>query len=189
MSAGAARLLGGLAGGVALAHGRASGLALIDRTPEGAWASFAAMWVCLPPYLLLRLLTGGPAGKVSLRLFAAEAIGYVLGWFALPMLMLGVAEGMGRRGRFPGFVAAWNWAKPPQLAAMLAAALVAATGLVPGAAADGFALAALLYALWVSWFAARASLGIGGAQAAFVVGADVLIGLFITGVTLALGRG
>jgi len=189
MSAGAARILGGLVGGFTLARGRTAGLALIDRTPEGAWASFAAMWVCLPPYLLLRLLSGGAAGDGTLRFITAEGIGYVLGWFAFPLLMLGVTEGMGRRGRFPAFVAAWNWSKPPQLAAMLAAGLVAVTGLLPGAAADALALAALVYALWLSWFAARESLGIGGAQAGFVVGADVLVGLFVTGLTLTLGRG
>jgi len=184
----AARIVGGVAGAFLLARGRAQGLALIDPSPAGAWASFAAMWLCAPGYVVLRALGGGAGGE-GLRLVAAEAIGYVIGWFAFPLIMLGVAEGLGRRARFPGFVAAWNWSKLPQLLAVLATALLAATGLLPGLAADVLGFGALAYALWLSWFVARESLAIDGTRAGFVVGADVLLGLFITGLTITLSRG
>ncbi|QXM24371.1 hypothetical protein KO353_14160 [Elioraea tepida] len=184
----AARIVGGVAGAFLLARGRAQGMALIDRSSAGAWASFAAMWLCAPGYVVLRSLGGGVGGE-GVRLVAAEAIGYVIGWFAFPLLMVGVVEGMGRRDRFPGFVAAWNWAKLPQLVVVLVAALAAATGLLPGLAADVLGLAALAYALWLSWFVARQALGIDGARAGFVVGADVLLGLFVTGLTITLSRG
>jgi hypothetical protein len=182
------RIVGGVAGAFLLARGRAHGLALIDPTPAGAWASFAAMWLCAPGYLLLRALGGGAGGEGA-RLVAAEAIGYVIGWFAFPLLMVGVTEGLGRRDRFPAFVSAWNWAKLPQLLAVLAAGLVGAAGLLPGAVADALAFGALAYALWLSWFVARETLGIDGARSGFVVGADVVVGLFVTGLTLALSRG
>jgi hypothetical protein len=182
------RIVGGVAGAFLLARGRSHGLLLIDPTPAGAWASFAAMWLCAPGWLVLRVL-GGDAGGEGARLVAAEAIGYVIGWFAFPLLMVGVTEGLGRRDRFAAFVSAWNWAKLPQLVAVLAAALIGAAGLLPGAFAESLALGALAYALWLSWFVARKTLEVDGVRAGFVVGADVLVGLFVTGLTLALSRG
>lgn len=184
-----ARIAGGVAGGFLLARGRADGMALIDASPAGAWASFAAAWLCLPGYLALRLLSDtGPVAD-PLRLVLAEAIGYVLGWFAFPLLMLGIAEGMGRRERFTGFVAAWNWSKVPQLLVMLAASVLGAIGLLPAPALDALAVVALAYVLWIAWFAARAALAVTGGRAAFVVALDMMLGLFITGLTITLGQG
>jgi hypothetical protein len=60
---------------------------------------------------------------------------------------------------------------------------------LPGLAADVLGFGALAYALWLSWFVARESLAIDGTRAGFVVGADVLLGLFITGLTITLSRG
>ncbi len=172
-----------------LARGRADGLALIDASPAGAWLSFASMWLCLPGYLALRLLSYGPAAPVTPRLFAAEAIGYVLGWFVFPLLMLGLCEAIGRQARFPAFVAAWNWAKVPQLAVMLAIAAIGAVGLLPLALLDTVALFGLFCVVWIAWFTARTALGVSGGRAALVVAIDLVLGLFLTGLTITLGRG
>lgn len=182
-------IAGGVAGGFMLARGRADGLALIDLSPAGAWASFAALWLCLPGYLALRLLSDtGPVAE-PLRLVLAEGIGYVLGWFAFPLLMVGVAEGMGRRERFAPFVAAWNWAKVPQLVVMLVATTIGAVGLLPAPLHDVLALFALFYVVWIAWFTARVALSVTGGRAAFVVMMDMMLGLFITGLTITLGQG
>jgi hypothetical protein len=183
-------IAGGVVGGFMLARGRADGMAAIDVSPAGAWASFAAAWLCLPGYLALRLLSdGAPAGADPVRLVAAEAIGYVLGWFAFPLLMVGIVEGLGRRERFAPFVAAWNWAKVPQLLVMLAAAALGAIGLLPAPVRDVLAIVALFYVVWIAWFAARTALAIPGGRAALLVLLDLILGLFITGLTITLGQG
>ncbi|MCU0985877.1 MAG: hypothetical protein MUC89_13195 [Acetobacteraceae bacterium] len=183
-----ARIAGGVAGGFMLARGRADGMALIDTSPAGAWASFAAAWLCLPGYVALRLMSETAAVADPLRLMAAEAIGYVIGWFAFPLLMVGIAEGMGRSGRFPAFVAAWNWSKVPQLVVMLAASTVGAIGGLPVSVLDALALLALAYIVWISWFAARAALAVSAGRAVFVVVLDLILGLFITGLTITLAQ-
>lgn len=183
------RIAGGVAGGFMLARFRADGMALIDCSPAGAWASFAAVWLCAPGYVALRLLGGPVVAADPLRLISAEIIGYVIGWFAFPLLMLGFVEGMGRRERFAAFVSAWNWAKVPQLVVMLAMAVLGTILPLPGPLLDGLALGALAYVLAISWFAARTALAIPGLRAAFVVGLDLLLGLFITGLTITLGQG
>lgn len=182
-------IAGGVTGGFLLARGRADGLALMDLSPAGAWASFAAAWLCLPGYLALRLLADTAPVAEPLRLVAAEAIGYVLGWFAFPLLMLGILDGMGKRERFAPLVAAWNWAKVPQLVVMLAATLLGAIGVLPAPVLDVLAIVALFYVVWIAWFTARAALSVTGGRAAFVVVLDMILGLFITGLTITLGQG
>jgi hypothetical protein len=182
-------IAGGVAGGFMLARGRADGMALIDVSPAGAWTSFVALWLCLPGYVALRLLSDTGPVDDALRLVAAETIGYVLGWFAFPLLMVGIAEGMGRRERFAPFVAAWNWSKVPQLVAMLAATMIGAIGVLPAPVLDVLAIVALFYVVWIAWFAARTALAVTGGRAAFVVVMDMMLGLFITGLTITLGQG
>lgn len=177
----------GLAAAAWLGRGRAQGLALLEGTPAAAWRSFVALVVAAPMYLALKLVTGVPAPAVHdpLRLVAAEAIGYVAGWFATPLVMLAVARVLDRETRWPLFVAAWNWANVVQIAVFLAASAVA--GLLPRGL-DGVAtLAAFGYALWLHWFVARHALAIPGPRAAAVVGIDLTLGLFLSGVTLSLG--
>ncbi|WP_144183780.1 YIP1 family protein [Elioraea rosea] len=182
------RIAAGVWGGFMLARGREDGMAVVDTSPEGAWASFAAMWICAPAFLALHLLVGQEGG-LGLRAFAAQAVGYVIDWFAFPLLMWGVMEQMGRRRNFPAFVAAWNWSTVPQVLAAMAAAAIGALPGVPAAVGVLLGLAALAYAVWVAWFVAKTALDVPGARAGFVVGAGVMLGLFIDGLALTIGAG
>lgn len=183
------RAANGLAGAFLLARGRADGLRLIDPTPEGAWASFASMWLCAPGYLALRLMGAGVEAADPARVLAAETIGYVLGWFAFPVLMAGLTVTMMRVSVFPRFVSAWNWMNAVQILVLLGAGAIGALDILPGAAGDALGIAALLYILWLEWFVARTALAIPGIRAAAVVGADLILGLFLTGLTLTLAQG
>lgn len=183
------RAANGLAGAFMLARGRKDGLALIDPTPAGAWASFASMWLCAPGYVALRLMGAGEEMGDPLRVLLAEAIGYVLGWFAFPVLMAGLVVTMMRVSAFPRFVSAWNWTNAVQILVLLCAGAIGALGILPGAAGDALGIAALLYILWLEWFVAREALAIPGMRAAAVVGADLMLGLFLTGLTLTMAQG
>lgn len=182
-------LAAGMAAAALLARGRSAGLALLDGTPAGAWRSFAALFVAAPFFLGLKLIAAPPmlARADPLRLWLAEAIGYVIGWFALPLAMVTVSRLLDRAGRFPLFVTAWNWTNLAQAMVLLAAALVAA--LLPGGFGQFVSLLALGYVLWLQWFVAREALAVPGLQAAAVVGLDLVLGLFISGLTLSLALG
>ncbi|MDW8445154.1 MAG: hypothetical protein RML45_13515 [Acetobacteraceae bacterium] len=130
----------GLACAVLMARGRAEGLRLLDGSPATAWRSFLAMLVASPLYLALKVVSAPPLprGVDPLRLVAAEAIGYVLGWFATALVMLAVARVLDREGRWPLFVAAWNWSNVVQLVVFLAGAVVASR--LPAVLAGGVTL-------------------------------------------------
>jgi hypothetical protein len=177
----------GLASVSLLVRGRAIGLTLLDGTPAGAWRSFAALFVAAPLFLALKLVAAPPivAGADPVRLWLAEAIGYVTGWFALPLVMLGLARMMDRLERWPLFVCAWNWTNLAQIAVFLVAAVLAA--LLPRGLGQLVTLVALGYVLWLQWFVAREALAIPGPRAVAVVGVDLVLGLFISGLTLSIG--
>lgn len=180
-----------IAAGVAsvslLARGRRIGLGLLDGSPHGAWRSFVALFVAAPFFLALKLVSAPPivAGADPVRLWIAEAIGYVMGWFALPLVILAFARVMDRLHRWALFVCAWNWANLAQILVFLAAALLAA--LLPRGLGQLVTLVALGYVLWLQWFVAREALDIPGPRAIAVVGVDLVLGLFISGLTLSIG--
>lgn len=177
----------GLAGAVLLGRGRAEGLALMEDTPEGAWRSFFAAFICLPAFLAMRFFAwasqGGPGGFG--RALAAELIGYVIAWTGFALLSLGMASTWGRTAQWPRFLCAWNWTNVVQYAVVLAMAIPGALGL-PTLPAQALTLAGLGYALWLEWFVARQALGVGGGQAAALVGLDLALALFIGGLIATL---
>ncbi len=179
----------GLACALLMARGQAAGLRLLDGSATAAWRSFLAVLIAAPLYLALKLVSIPPLprGIDPVRLVTAEAIGYVISWFATALVMLAVARVLDREPRWPLFVAAWNWSNVVQLVVFLAAAIVASV--LPGALAGGVTFAALGYVLWLQWFVAREAFAIPGPRAVAVVGVDLVLGLFLAGLTLSLGAG
>lgn len=180
----------GVLGAFLLARGKPQGLALMEATPDGAWRSFTAAAICLPAFLALRLFGWGaamPAGGTG-RVLSAELIGYVIAWVAFALASLPLVRAWGREALWPRFISAWNWTNVVQYVALLAATLPAAFG-APAWLAQGAALAALGYAVWLEWFVARQALGVQPMQAAALVGLDLAIGLFLGGFIERLSRG
>ena len=180
----------GVLGAFVLGRGNPRGLALMEATPAGAWRSFLAALICLPAFLALRIFGWGaevPAGGLA-RAFTAELIGYVIAWFAFALLSLAMVRVWGKGALWPRFIAAWNWTNIVQYTAILAATLFGATG-VPMWLAQGAALAAFGYAVWLEWFVARQALGVTPLQATALVMTDLALGLFIGGFIERLSGG
>jgi len=179
-----------LAGAVLLGRGRPDGLLLIEDTPEGAWRSFLAAFICLPAFLALRFFAwasfGMPDGLG--RALFAEVTGYAIAWVAFALVSLQLAGFWGRAAEWPRFIAAWNWTNVVQYLVLLALAVPAMLGL-PQAFGQLLTLAGLAYAVWLEWFVARNALGVTGGQAAALVGVDLALGLFLGGLIRTLADG
>ncbi len=186
------RLGAGLRGAVFLARGNPAGLGLIDGSPEGALASFRAAWLCLPAFILLRMLgwseSGAPEAGTATGV-AAELLGFVIGWAGFALGSLTAAEAVQRRNRWPLFIAAWNYSNVVQYALLLLVGVVPSLLGAPGAMVQGLSLIVLGYVLWLEWFVARAALGVPGLQAAGIVMIDVALSLFVAGLVAKLSAG
>jgi hypothetical protein len=180
----------GLAGAFLLGRGRPEGLALMENTPEGAWRSFVAAFVCLPAFLAVRFFAwaslGAPAGGLG-RAMTAEVIGYTVAWVGFALVSLPLVTQWGQAARWPRFIAAWNWTNVVQYIVLLALAVPGALG-APGPVSDVLTLFGLGYAIWLEWFVAREALGVDRARAALLVVLDLMLGLFLGGLIHTLSK-
>lgn len=179
-------------GAYRLAHFDARGLALIDTTSLGAWRSFrAALWV-LPAnaalYWFQPAVDGATDGVIDWPIhLAVAAIGYVISWFAFPVLVAHIAPMLGREARFPTFLAAYNWSALVQMAIFLPATVVADSGALPDVMAQGLTLGVILALLAYQWFVIRATLMVEAATAAALVVLDLVLGSLINVVSEHIG--
>jgi len=173
-----------------MGRGRPEGLALMETTPDGAWRSFAAALVCLPAFLALRFFAwadlGAPGGFG--RSLVAELTGYVIAWTAFALISRPLAVAWGRGGAWPRFIAAWNWTNVAQYLVALILALPAAVG-APAGIAQVLAFAGLGYAIWLEWFVVRTALGLDNLRTAALVGADLVLAIFLGGLIRTLSGG
>lgn len=181
----------GLAAALLFARGRPEGLALLPNDLATARASFRAALICLPMFLVMRLLSWGTRGAPEAGIpyaLVVELIGYTLSWTAFAVVSLPLAAQAGRAEQWPQFMAAWNWTNVVQFILLVAMALLAALGL-PGWLANMLGLAALGYAVWLEWFVVRVALNVNGGTAALFVITDLILGLFIGGFSARLLAG
>lgn len=161
------------------------GLDEFDRTIEGFWRSFWVAVILIPAYLLKYLVDDSGAadqGAGTFRFVAIEAIAYVIGWVAYPLLMFHVTEWIDRSQAYVGYIVAYNWSHLIQMAIFLPALI-----LMPGdpAAGEGSPLLflATLVTLFYLGYIAKVALDIPASMAAGLVFLDLLLSFFITSVT------
>lgn len=111
-----------------LFRGRSEGLALMDRSFEGFWRSFAALLLVIPSdalmlFVLSRMDGVGSFGTLFMQRLPVLALDFVL----LPIGLAAAARPLGIAGGYVDFIVARNWGAP------LASALIALPYLLSGA--------------------------------------------------------
>ncbi len=177
-----------LYGATRLAKGDPHGIEFFDDTAESFWRSFWAAAIVAPPYLLLLAfdLWGANIHSGPLRVMLIEAIAYVIGWTAFPVVAFYLCEAIGRQDRYIRYISAANWATVLQVTLYLFVTAVIATGLLPGALALALSLATHLALAVYGWFIARVGLILSAAGAAGVVALDIALSLAVNAVVRAM---
>ncbi len=171
-------------------------LALLDRgamryfdlSHRGVWRSFRAAALCYPLFLgllLLRLDADTIERSGLPRILTVETIGYVIGWCAFPLLVLGFCRWIGREEQGFDFIVAYNWSQVLQTLVLLLVALVF-DPLLPASFGDNLDLLAYLAVLAYEWFIALVAIGAGGWIAAAIVFIDVGLGMFLVTISASL---
>lgn len=170
-----AEIHAGIFGAWRLARRDPKGLAWINDSPLGFWHSFWAAALVFPGVMALEILTGGFGENPGVRAITVKLIAYAIDWTAFPLLMIFVADSLGRFHRYWRYGAAYNWASVVQVGLMLPITSVAVLTQSP--------LAILLYqALIVLLLTYRAYI----AHIALEVGLGTAIGITFMDVLLAL---
>ena len=181
-----------LHGALLLARGRPEGLLLITAPPEAETAvaarSFWAMALCLPAFLCLHMLdwADDAVPPEPARALVLDLLGYVIGWVGFALLSHRLAGNLGRSRLWPRFITAWNWCNVVQYLMLVTAGLVSTLEL-PDLLLQTVWLVATGWALWLEWYATRLALSLPGGPAAAMVGLDLALGIFLTGITGTAG--
>jgi hypothetical protein len=191
MTPSAAEISRSIYGAVRLARWDASGHEMFERTPEGALRSFFAAAIVAPAYLILLLLRYAdmPEGIAFGRFLLTEGIAYAITWTAFPLVAWHFAAFTGRRDRYPGFLAAYNWSSVVQMTVYLPVIALGASELLPQALAEGVAMVVTLLMLAYQWFILRTGLAVGAAMAVGLLMLDVLISIFVSGMADTITKG
>ena len=177
-----------LYGALRLARLDPGGIDQFGDTVEAFWRSFYAMLIVAPGHLILAVIRHSVVEPTSgsIQVFLVEAIGYVIGWFAFPLVMFYVADKLDRGERYFRYIAASNWAAVLQVALMLVIVAVE-YGFGMSLATVGFVhLITMIVVLVYFWFIARVGLDISGRAAAAIVGLDLVLSLVINSVTMGM---
>lgn len=177
----------GLQAAMLLAQGRPEGLRYVETGLDGARRSFWAVLVCVPLFVALRVpeWTGS---AVSAHVWGVDLLGYLVGWLGFALLSRPLVAWIGREGRWPRYITAWNWCNVAQYVLLLAAAVPGFLG-APAWAQQSAGLVAVGWALWLEWYAARLTLEVGPLAAAALTGVDLLLGVALASITANLGAG
>ncbi|MCR6629684.1 MAG: hypothetical protein NVV74_06315 [Magnetospirillum sp.] len=163
----------GVAGAFRLARRDPGGAAYFDDSPHGFWRSFWAAAVVAPAFLILDLLSGGFGETAGARQIAIQLIGYVIDWTAFPVLMITVADSLGKWPNYMRYIVAYNWSAVVQMAVLLPVAVLAL--LAPSHATMLLAQFVTVVLLVYRAYVAHVMLQVGVGTAAGVVLLDVLL--------------
>jgi hypothetical protein len=178
----------GLFGAWRLAHLDPRGMDYFDRSVEGFWRSFWAAAVMAPAYALivaLRLIER-PTTSGPLRIALIEIIGYVIGWTAFPLAAWYLLQALGKQDRYFGYIVAYNWANVLQICIYLPVTALNAAGGMPDAVMSVLALAATAAVVFYQYFIARTALQVDMPIAAGIVFMDLMLGILLHGLIVAL---
>ncbi|MBI3453625.1 MAG: hypothetical protein HY057_12520 [Rhodospirillales bacterium] len=173
----------GLTGAWQLAKRDPAGMQYFDASIDGFWRSFYAALIAAPAYVMLAglRLVERPVATSSLRIVLIEAIAYVVGWVAYPLITFYLAAALERRERYLGYIVAYNWATVIQVAVYLPIAALAATGVAPEAVIGIVGAVIAIAVLTYQYYIARIALDVMPMAAVGLLIVDIFLSLALNG--------
>lgn len=170
-----------------LARLDAGGMGYFETSIGGYWRSFTAAALVAPGYAILVLLRLNESGitVAPARFATIQAIAYVIGWVAFPLVMVYGARKLGRDPLYLSYITAYNWSAFLQVGFLLMV-IGLSQGFLATAAANLASLIATLLVLVYQGFIARTALRISGWAAAAVVGINISLDVFFNGIASVL---
>ncbi|MCH7929300.1 MAG: hypothetical protein IIA01_02205 [Proteobacteria bacterium] len=159
----------------------AGGMAWFDLSIPGFWRSFFAALLAAPFFAVLvgMQFAGGDRpfdpGWATLVL----AVAYCLSWAAFPVAAILITRLLRLTDRYVALIVAYNWANVLQIAVILIANLIDASGLLPGSPGVILPFAVMVFVLVYQWFVTRTALASTTATAIGVVIIQLVIDVFI----------
>jgi hypothetical protein len=161
------------------------GVDWLDDSIDGYWKSFFCALLILPGYIVWVALGSGELYKDAgfLRIVSVEAIAYVIGWVAWPLVMAYIAPAIGKDNRYIRYIVAFNWSAAIQIVLYLLVLFLGVVVRVPPGFAAFFAFFVLIVTLVYHWFILRVALEASPGGAVGLVIGELVLGQFIRGMS------
>jgi hypothetical protein len=172
--------LASIYGAYRLARLDAGGMHWFNHSIAGFFRSFGVALLVLPPYLLILALRLDDKVESVGWYFFVEMLGYVVGWVAFPLIMLGIAVIFSFQRSYISYIIAYNWTATIQVAVVLPIVLLNSGGLVGQELGLFLGVAITLAILYYQWFVALTALQTSGLTAAALVVLDFVLGRLIS---------
>jgi hypothetical protein len=151
-----------------------------DATLHGFWRPYWLAAMLLPAWMLM--LWGHPSATPLAHpnsYVAMQGIGYVVGWFAYPLLMTRVADFLDRGPRYFTYMVPYNWFGVAQTVVWLVLNLIGdSSGIAPAEAVLLWLIPQTIF-LGYGWFIAKHALDLRNGTAAALVAIDFLLSVLI----------
>jgi len=176
-------------GAVRLAKGDTGGMEHFDFSADGFWRSFWALVVVAPGYAILvadqYIRRGDPVAFWPT--FSAEAVSYLLGWIAFPVLAIWLTRMFDVAERYVPLIVALNWSSMVQIAAMLIPIALAAV--LSPAMVQFLFLVVTAAVLFYNGFIIKTALDCPIGIAALFLAADLVAVMIINGLVFSIVAG
>ncbi len=165
----------------------AKALALFNATHDGFWRSFWAAAIMAPFALIALVREADAVPPDSLwRFVAFQVIAYAVGWLAYPLVMVRIADLLGRRDRYFQYMVAYNWFHVAWAVLGGPIMLLGVIGVIPPMGEGVLNLVVLVVLLGYEWFITRHALKVEAGTAAALVIIDLLLSVIIDRLSVAL---
>ena len=165
-----------------------SGLLFFENSLGAFWRSYWAALLAVPLYITLIIIRAsdsmyavGPLGAITIH-----TSNYIIGWFALPFVMLYVCRIIDKEDQFLKYFIAYNWATLLQVTLIFVIAILAKFGAFPPILSGFLTFIAIMGVLVYQGFIARVALIVPNAGAFGVVALDLMISLLVESWTTKL---
>ena len=165
-----------------------NGLLFFENSVGAFWRSYWAALLAAPAYIALvfirtpdAMYAVGPLSAITI-----QTSSYIIGWFAMPFVMLYVCRIIDKEDQFLKYFIAYNWATLLQVTLIFVIAILAKFGVFPSVLSGILTFIAIMAILVYQGFIARIALIIPSAGAFGVVALDLLISLLVESWTAKL---
>ena len=165
-----------------------NGLLFFENSVGAFWRSYWAALLAAPAYVTLVIIRAQDSTHAvgALSAITIQTSSYIIGWFAMPFVMLYVCRIIDKEDQFLKYFIVYNWATLLQVSLIFFIAILAKLGVFSPVLNGFLTFIAIMGVLVYKGFIARIALIIPSSGAFGVVALDLMISLLVESWTTKL---
>ncbi len=159
------------------------GLKDFNRTADGFWNSFTAIYIVAPMYLYsvdVSARLSQPPQEATSWLTSLAAL--CLMWVLWPWAMIAISHMMGREKNYVRYIVSYNWSSVYVIAALVPVLMLGQLGIAGAGIIALGSLSVLVWSMMYRWYVAHKALDVPAMTAGLLVAFDLVLTIAVTSV-------